>query len=59
VGHIVGADPGLPAGPLLLAGLGIGALVANWVRMPAWAKTREAQMQQIAETVRAFTSKEP
>jgi hypothetical protein len=49
----------LPAGPLLLAGLGIGALVANWVRMPAWAKTREAQMQQIAETVRAFTSKEP
>jgi hypothetical protein len=59
VGHIIGVDPGLPAGPILLAGLGIGALVANWVRMPAWAKTREAQMQQIAETVRAFTSKAP
>ena len=44
---------------LVIALIGIVALVANYVRMPRWAETRERQMEYIAGRVQAMLSSNP
>ncbi len=45
-------------GPLVFAVGGVGALGANLLRLPAWAREREAQMEHIAARARALLGKE-
>jgi hypothetical protein len=53
-----GATPDL-AGPLMLGLAGAGALVANLVRLPRWARERNRQMAQIENSVRHIVAADP
>jgi hypothetical protein len=54
VGGVTLAAGGLAdlAEPMIMAAMGAVALVANRIRVPAWARTREQQMEYIAERAR-------
>ena len=47
--------PGVgPADPLLWTGVGAAALVANYVRLPRWAREREEQMEHVIARLSAW-----
>jgi len=46
-------------GALMLGGTGVGALVANVLRLPRWAREREQQMKDVAERAHALIASEP
>src|SRR5215204_714505 len=46
-------------GALMLGGTGVGALVANVLRLPRWAREREQQMKDVAERAHALVASEP
>jgi hypothetical protein len=48
------ADAALYAIPVALGGGGVGALLANWVRLPRWVKQRDEQMTYIAARLRSI-----
>jgi hypothetical protein len=54
VSHFVINDPTSLFAPILFGAAGIGAVLANRLRLPAWARQREAQMNQIAARVRSI-----
>lgn len=56
VAHLVISDPTSVAAPLVMSGIGLSALAANWLRLPGWARTRAQQMKQIANSVRTMMS---
>ena len=60
LGLSLGGEPlaALP-GALALGGTGLGALVANALRLPRWARRREQQMKDVAERTHALTASEP
>jgi hypothetical protein len=52
--HFVINDPTALAAPILFGAGGMAAFLTNWLRLPAWARQRESQMNQIAARVRAM-----
>ena len=54
--HFMIGDPLSLAGPISLAVAGIGAFVANWIRLPPWARRREAQMRHVAATAQSIVA---
>jgi hypothetical protein len=57
MGSAIAAGEPMITGLLPLAGLGGGALAFNAIRLPIWARTREAQMDAIAEDVRLILAR--
>jgi hypothetical protein len=58
----IAASGGLPdavLAPALIAASGIGAFLANLLRLPRWARQREAQMDHIADVVRSMIDAGP
>ena len=52
--HFIINDPTAIMPPIVMGVVGIGAFAVNAVRLPAWARQREAQMNQIAAKARAI-----
>ena len=57
--HFVISDPTSLVAPILFGAVGVGALVANWLRLPPWARQREAQMNHIASLIPSIITPEP
>lgn len=51
---VTGAPAGEYSTPVILGGIGVGALVANAVRVPRWARERREQMAYLADRVEAL-----
>ena len=49
--------PGIPTDPVLWAGLGGAALVANLLRLPSWARKREQQMEHVIARLSAWVGR--
>jgi hypothetical protein len=45
--------------PIMLSGAGVGALLANMLRLPRWAQRREQQMDYIAARAKAMGESDP
>ena len=54
IAHYVILDPTSAVAPIVAGAAGIGAFAVNWLRLPPWAREREAQMNQIAAKARAI-----
>ena len=63
VGLLGLATVAIPSGGLyevlIPAGLGVAALASNFIRLPRWARTREAQMERIARRVAGLLGSAP
>jgi hypothetical protein len=55
----VGGNPNALPGMLAIASMGIGAIGANALRLPRWARLREQQMQEVAERTLALLAAGP
>jgi hypothetical protein len=58
VAHLVINDPNMLLTPVMLGAGGMAAFVTNWLRLPPWARKREAQFQEIAAKVRSIMAQE-
>lgn len=54
VTQIATSYPGPLLAPVLLGAFGIGAFLTNFLRLPSWARKREAQMKHVAATAKAI-----
>jgi hypothetical protein len=54
-----GGATGTLAVPWMLGAAGVGAIVANLVRLPRWARERARQMEHVAEQARAIVADAP
>ena len=51
---LAGSPEAAIPGALALGGTGVGAILANAVRLPRWARQREQQMKEVADRTRAL-----
>jgi hypothetical protein len=58
VAHFVNNDPNALVAPIMMGTGGVAAFVTNWLRLPPWARKREAQFQEIAGKVRSMIAQE-
>jgi hypothetical protein len=59
VAHYLIIDPTTSnLAPIMFGAGGVAAFVANWLRLPPWARKREAQFQEIAGKVRSMIAQE-
>lgn len=58
IAHLVINDPNALIAPIMMATGGVAAFVTNWLRLPPWARKREAQFQEIAAKVRSIIAQE-